>query len=331
MAWGPDQRPSPSRAALLSAGAAALAAAGAAALLTVGAQDARPGSGAQRLTATEVAGVGRPTAAAAAAGRLWAVELASRRLHEIDAARGEPVRPPRQLGSAGALATDVAATAGGAWVAIARSGTGWIVRVDAAGGRRRVIGTGDVPPSRIAALPGAVALIGDGRVAALGVRGGRRWARPLPGALDVAAGYGSVWTLATAPQGGGLVTRLEPATGRVVGRRAISGAATALAVGQGAVWVANGCAGGVLRAPVGPGPASCLPVADGATGVAVGAGGVWVADGDGARLLRLEPGSGNVAAVAWTGTRPTAVATGSGAVWGLSGGGPLLRVGAAPS
>jgi len=325
MARGTDQRPPPSRAALLSAGAAALAAAGAVALLTVGPPDARPGSGAQRLTATEVADAGRPTRAAAAAGRLWAVELASRRLHEIDLARGEPVRPPRRLGSAGDLATDVAATAEGAWVALARTGTGWIVRVDAGTGRRRVLGTGDVSPSRIAPLPRAVAAVGDGRVAVLGTRGGRRWARSLPGALDVATGYGSVWTLATAPQAGGLVTRWDPATGRVVGRRAIPGAATAIAVGHGAVWVANGCAGGVLRAPVGPGPATCLAAAAGATDVAVETG-VWVADGDGARLLRLEPASGRVVASARTGSRPTALATGADAVWALSGGGPLLRV-----
>jgi hypothetical protein len=110
--------------------------------------------------------------------------------------------------------------------------------------------------------------------------------------------------------------------------RAVPGAATAVAVGGGAVWVAGGCPAGIVRAPIGAGPARCLRTGGGVADVAVGAGAVWALDADGRRLLRLAPGTGAAHGVARLPGRPLALATGAGAVAVLLAGGRIVRVAA---
>jgi sugar lactone lactonase YvrE len=164
------------------------------------------------------------------------------------------------------------------------------------------------------------------RVTALRPGGGRRWTRPAGRAVDLATGAGSVWTLASDPDGSGSrLTRWSP-TGRRIGTRSLPGAATALAVSGGAVWVANGCARGVARAPVGPGPVACLGGRWGAGDVAAGRAGAWVADADGARALRLGP-DGRLEGRARVPGRPVAVACHGGVAWVVDAAGGLTRVG----
>jgi hypothetical protein len=110
--------------------------------------------------------------------------------------------------------------------------------------------------------------------------------------------------------------------------RAVPGAATAVAVGAGAVWVAGGCPAGVVRAPIGAGPATCVRTGGGVADVAVGPGAAWALDADGRRLLRLAPATGDVVAVAPLPGRPIALATGAGAVAVLVAGGRIVRVAA---
>jgi hypothetical protein len=115
------------------------------------------------------------------------------------------------------------------------------------------------------------------------------------------------------------------ADGRRIGTRSLPGAATALAVGAGAVWVANGCAGGVARAPVGAGPVDCLGGRWGAGDIAACPAGAWVADADDSRVLRLTTAGAVAGAVRLPG-RPSIVACRGGVGWVVDGRGGLTRV-----
>jgi DNA-binding beta-propeller fold protein YncE/predicted Ser/Thr protein kinase len=98
----------------------------------------------------------------------------------------------------------------------------------------------------------------------------------------------------------------------------VGAAPGALAVGGGALWVANAADGTVSRigpasrkvtgAPIRVGPA---PAA-----LAVGAGAVWVANSDDDTVSRIDPASGTVVGRPIdVGAQPLGVATGRGAVW----------------
>lgn len=267
---------------------------------------------------------------AAGAGTVWAVGLRDRRVRPIAPVAGAPATDA-VVGAAGDLAMALATGRGVVWVALQRAGAGAVVGVEPGGGRR-VRATGDLLPEALAVLPARVVVVGENRVAALPLRAGRGWAHPSPGAIDVEAGYGSVWVLSRGDGGRSLVTRRDPATGRVVGRRGAPAAATAIAVGLGAVWVANGCPNGVLRAPVGPGPATCVRVGKGPADVAVGAGSAWAADGAGRRVVQLDARNG-VIVRAWAMPRPPAslAVGGTGVVALTRGGQALLLRGSAPA
>src|SRR5919201_2204774 len=100
--------------------------------------------------------------------------------------------------------------------------------------------------------------------------------------FNVAAGFGSVWVAIA----GGL-SRLDPASGRVVARINVGGRPWGVAVGEGAVWV----------------------------GVAAGGGSVWAADNSTDAVWRLDPGTGAVLGVARVGDAHEFVGFGEGGVW----------------
>jgi len=96
---------------------------------------------------------------------------------------------------------------------------------------------------------------------------------------------------------------------------------TGIAVGFGAVWVANGYLGTVSRvAPQYTGvkdirpPYAPLGGARHTGSIAVGAGSVWVAFGD-ASVSRIDPKSRVVTATTFAGNTPSAIAYGNGSVW----------------
>jgi hypothetical protein len=286
-----------------------------------------PGRTAPALPATAIPHSGPATRVAVGTDRAWTVDLASRRLRTYATRTGRPLGAPATLGSASEVALDLAGRGRTAWIALARidGGGGHVVRIGPSGARR-ALSTGDLAPRRIAVLPGGPVVMSTARVAALRPGGGRRWTRPAGRAVDLATGAGSVWTLARDADGSGSrLTRWSP-DGRRLGARSLPGAATALAVADGAVWVANGCAGGVARAPVGPGPVACLGGRWGAGDVAAGPAGAWVADADGARVLRLGA-DGALEGAARVPGRPRAVACRGGVAWVVDAAGGLTRVG----
>ena len=132
------------------------------------------------------------------------------------------------------------------WVADAYSGA--LVRIDAQRDRR-VESIGETGPAcgGITAFDGSVWLASacdEGTVTRIDMRTARTTARiHVPGvALDVAAGFGSIW-VTTIP---GLLLRIDPTTDRIVGRLHLNDAAWMTAGGDD-LWVLDRVNRSVLR------------------------------------------------------------------------------------
>ncbi len=258
-----------------------------------------------------------------AAGResVWTVGVGSRLVRALPPDGSDPTGPSRRIGSEGDLPVATTPDGSSLWVALRRSGAGLLVRVGPSLKVARVVGIGDVLPLRIVAPPGRVVVLGESRLVGVPQGGGRTWSRPLPFGIDVAAGYGSAWTLSRAEGARSLISRHDLATGRVVGRRVSGAGGTAIAVGLGAVWVANGCDNGVLRAPVGAGPATCTRVGKGPADVAVGRGAAWAADAAGQRIVELDPATGAIVGSWPVAGRPASIVAGPSGVFATTRGG----------
>ncbi|HEX5876965.1 MAG TPA: hypothetical protein VF468_01335, partial [Actinomycetota bacterium] len=130
---------------------------------------------------------------------------------------------------------------------------------------------------------------------------------------------------------GGLVLRVDPATGRglaVPGVEAGEPPVVSLTAGAGAVWAVTSAAG-LLR--IDPRTARLTASLPGpVSAVAAGAGGVWAVCCQGrvrrGRLTRLDPASGRVIAAVGLPGRPLAVGARPGAVWVRGAEGWLWRV-----
>jgi YVTN family beta-propeller protein len=144
------------------------------------------------------------------------------------------------------------------------------------------------------------------------------------GAGAVAAQGNTVWV---APSSG-LLTRLDGATGQIVGpqRDPNSGPAAIALGGDGAVWITDAEADNVTR--VDPtGLLTPIAVGNGPTGIAVGADGVWVADSLDNVVVRIDPATQSVTTTIPVGHSPAAVAIGAGSVWvANSGDGTVTRI-----
>lgn len=304
-----------------------------------GAGEGEPAPAAPEVRAITVGGA--PSQIAVAGGLVWTLDLTERRLTAIAPQSGQVVRRVR-IGARDDLATALGAGAGRVWVSLARPDRPSLLsRITPATGAARHTRLGSGAPGDIAVGPDAVWLLGEGGLDRVqhGAPAGR--ARPEParavvsGATDVASGYGSTWVLRRAAAGerGGegaaraVVERVDQTSGEVVGRRAVPGAATAVATGLGAVWIANGCGGGWVRAPVGAGPAVCTRSGGGIADIAVGDGAVWGADRDDSAVLRIDPRTGAVAERIPLPNRPSAVTVGAGAAWAVSRRGVVYRIG----
>ena len=129
---------------------------------------------------------------------------------------------------------------------------------------------------------------------------------------------------------GGLVLRVDPATGRALVVPEVEDGAPVgdLAAGAGAVWAVTSAAG-LLR--IDPGTARLTTPNPGpVSAVAAGADGVWAVCCQGrgrrGRVSRLDPASGRVVATIGLPTRPLAVGAGPDAVWIRGAEGWLWRV-----
>jgi YVTN family beta-propeller protein len=146
----------------------------------------------------------------------------------------------------------------------------------------------------------------------------------------VAVGDGTVWT------GGNLVLshwapRLaytgEPAVLNL-GYSRTADPTEGLAVGEGAVWVANAALEKVLRIDLDAKQVVAEIELDFApSDVAAGPGGVWVSDGTGNSVVRIDPATNRVRQMIRVGRRPFSLAVGEGAVWvANSGDGTVSRI-----
>ena len=143
---------------------------------------------------------------------------------------------------------------------------------------------------------------------------------------SVAAQGNAVWV---APSNG-LLTRLDPLAGTPRQRFDPNASPSAIAVGEGAVWLTDGEpdseTNNVIR--VDPtGLVKSIPVGNGPSAIAAGDGGVWVVDAFDEAVVRLDPDTWSVTATIPVGRSPAGVAVGGGSVWvANSGDGTVTRI-----
>jgi peptide/nickel transport system substrate-binding protein len=88
-----------------------------------------------------------------------------------------------------------------------------------------------------------------------------------------------------------------------------------IALGNGAIWVANEGDDNVSRIHTGSGSVITIPVGAGPTSIAFGEGAVWVANGDDGTISRIDPQTNEVVETISVGNRPSGLAVGDGAIW----------------
>ena len=139
--------------------------------------------------------------------------------------------------------------------------------------------------------------------------------------VDLALVEGRIWALdinasALSQGGAGTLEHLDRATGRTLARIPVGRAPSAVAVGEGGVWVTNSLDGTLSR--IDPGTeevAATTPVGRAPVDVVVGHGAVWVADAEGEIVSRVDPRTSRVVARIEVGRAPRALAVGHGSVW----------------
>ena len=131
---------------------------------------------------------------------------------------------------------------------------------------------------------------------------------------QIATGHGvGVWATSFS---GHSVWRLDPATRTIRQTIRVGSGPTGIAVGNGAVWVANRLDGTVSRiSPETNGVVQTIHVGKGPTAVAVGGGSVWVANTADRTLSRVDLRRRAVTATKLVGGEPTAIASGDGRIW----------------
>jgi YVTN family beta-propeller protein len=115
------------------------------------------------------------------------------------------------------------------------------------------------------------------------------------------------------PNSAGLI---DPTSGRILAEVAIGTRPDAIAVGEGAIWVANTADDTISRIdPRTRAVVQTIDVGSGPTGVATGFGSVWVANSDDRTISRINAAANKVVQTITVGNGPTAIAAGAGAVW----------------
>jgi DNA-binding SARP family transcriptional activator/ABC-type branched-subunit amino acid transport system substrate-binding protein len=147
-------------------------------------------------------------------------------------------------------------------------------------------------------------------------------------ALSIAAGEGEVWIV----NDRGEVVEIDPRTNAAsktipvaAGSLAAAGSLTTLAVGAGAVWVADPVGGSVWRIDPDPEPIlRTISLEVGVDGVAFGEGAVWATNEISDEVYRIDPDT-NEARVVSRMAAPRGVAVGEGGVWVTSAGPPSAK------
>ena len=251
-----------------------------------------------------------PSAVVVAAGGAWVVNGNDETVSFVESDHGQVVRTVATR----ATPLDVARSASSVWV-LNRPLT--LVRIDPQAARvverialqtpSRLITETSAQSASVAAVDDEV-WVSDGswlwRVRPGTRRPVVRRAAPLPGPLAVAT---SAWV--------GAVSEVDRDTLRLRRRVRLAGRAEDIAVGAGAVWIADGLLRRVQRVDPHSGRVTHSTDVGGLpTGVAVGEGAVWVSLRAG-ELVRLDRRSGAVSGRVTVGGSPRAVAAGEGLVW----------------
>jgi tRNA A-37 threonylcarbamoyl transferase component Bud32/streptogramin lyase len=216
-------------------------------------------------TIDDVVDVGRqPNDVAVGGGSVWAYNAGDETVSEIDPRSDELRRTTRLNTSASDLSLEngplLAADAGGAW----------LVGFDVVRGRFLL--------TRVYS----------------GGRGKREYFLDM-NLISVAAADGAVWVLGQR-RGTGLVLRIDPRNGRVVGKRPVpdwmfGSEGQGLAVGGGFVWITNASGGMVYRLDFRTGAAGHAKFGSLVTRPAFGFGRLWLCSWDGRRagMVRVDP------------------------------------------
>jgi peptide/nickel transport system substrate-binding protein len=230
----------------------------------------------------------RPGAIAFAADALW---VGNRDDESISRIAGGTLRPQQTI-SAGGVPSSVVAAGGAVWVAVTSPTSG------------------DISVRRIDVEFGSfdrtvrVSNVDAGSDAALASSAGTLWVAPFTGE----------------------VTRVDLASGRVLGQLDPNAAPSAMAVGDGVAWVTDRFADTVTRVDL-TGLATPIAVGHLPSAIAIDAGSVWVTDSGDDAVVRIDPQTQAVTATIPVGQAPLGLAVGAGSVWVAdSGEGTVMRI-----
>jgi YVTN family beta-propeller protein len=135
----------------------------------------------------------------------------------------------------------------------------------------------------------------------------------IAGSLAAFTGGGATDHRPAAPNS---VAVIDPETTRLTGDIPVGTSPSAVAAGDGAVWVTNTADRTVERIDVRTGAVrQTVRVGEGPSAVAFGAGAVWVANGLAGDVSRIDAKTSEVVQTIRVGNSPTAIAFGEGAVW----------------
>ena len=276
-----------------------------------------------------------PSSVAIGEGSVWVIDADDKTISQIDLETREVVR----TFSTSSTPTDIAVGAGAVWVGNAGAGGSFlpesVSRFDPESSvptatiqlaRTPPGGTHGfyVPRRGIAVSPEALWVVAaDQSLHRIDPRTNTRVARIDVDALDVAAGEGDVWVT----DGNDLV-EIDPVR-NVVARRVRLEGSGPLAIGGGAVWMANPESEGLLRVDTdAQAEQSSVELGPWVSDVSFGEGAVWATSEIEDAVYRIDPRGGTPTRI--EATAPRSVATGEGVVWATVGA-PPSRDAALPS
>jgi len=233
----------------------------------------------------------QPTALASGAGGLWVANLADRTVSRVDPV-SDKAAPAISIGSA---PVGIAATKSAAWVT---SSKGAVSTIDP---------TYDVNEQKLSSVALYPSFISD-----------------VPTAEQpMLAAFGSIWVVD--PEG--YVSRIDPASRRVVGRVIVGNDPSAIAAGDGSIWIANNSDGTVTQIDPTTLEPTTIPVGHGPAAIAVNGAGVWVANAGDDTVVRVDPDTNAVVGTTRVGSAPAALAATPSAIWvANSGDGTVMRL-----